>query len=352
MTDQPISYNVAAIRELLTEAFTPEDLRRFCEDRPIFRPVVARFGPGMGLDDSVDEVITYCRTRLLFPELLAAVEETNPRQYASFERQLRTSRQTPAHPPPSTKSREGGVTPLPRASQAIESDLLSLADLPIRSGKARLEADMLEASEDSVGTKLNIDHRLNFAKLVVASRLTDQRRTLCDWIGVEPDELAFLEYRTPLDFAFELIADCEKKGLDDALMRLMVLVTEELRDSRRHQARLADLHEVLGPDAQPAKGVPNEPSISVGEQRSSIIDSNEVRYSDTHIVSVLQIWSPMVVVWMFLLTLAPTHYEKYINRFRSSTARNIHISLCCLLTFLPLLITALGADLKHTSLSG
>ena len=57
MTDNAASYDVAKIRELLTKAFTPEDLRRFCEDRPVFRPIVRRFGPGQGLDDMVAEVI-------------------------------------------------------------------------------------------------------------------------------------------------------------------------------------------------------------------------------------------------------------------------------------------------------
>jgi hypothetical protein len=59
-----------AIRELLLAAFTAEELRRFCSDRPTFRPVTKRFGPGHGLDDMVDEVMTYCDTYIYFPELL------------------------------------------------------------------------------------------------------------------------------------------------------------------------------------------------------------------------------------------------------------------------------------------
>lgn len=85
MTDDPSAYDIAKIRKLLTEAFTAEDLRRFCEDRQVLRPIVPRLGPGMGLDDMVDEVITYCRTHLRFPKLLAAVKEVNPLQYARFE---------------------------------------------------------------------------------------------------------------------------------------------------------------------------------------------------------------------------------------------------------------------------
>jgi hypothetical protein len=85
------AYNLAAIRELLLAAFTAETLRRFCQDRPAFRPVVAEFGPGQGLDDMVDRVIDTCETHLLWEEFLAEVERENPRQYGRYERKLRPS---------------------------------------------------------------------------------------------------------------------------------------------------------------------------------------------------------------------------------------------------------------------
>lgn len=83
-------YNVAAIRRLLLEAFTAQDLPRFCRDRPRLRPIVYRFGPNHGLDDMVDEVILYCGTHFMWAELLAAVQEANPDQYARFEAELHT----------------------------------------------------------------------------------------------------------------------------------------------------------------------------------------------------------------------------------------------------------------------
>lgn len=79
---------IAAIEGLLLAAFTPEDLRRFCRDRPDFRPIVARFGPGQGLYDMVDRVIDHCQTQLMWDELLAEVAQANPRQYARFEPHL------------------------------------------------------------------------------------------------------------------------------------------------------------------------------------------------------------------------------------------------------------------------
>jgi hypothetical protein len=77
-------YNIAAIRKLLLAAFTPQSLRVFCYDRSIFRPVVNTFGPDQGLDAMVDELVTYCDTRLLFAELLPELKQQNPRQYARF----------------------------------------------------------------------------------------------------------------------------------------------------------------------------------------------------------------------------------------------------------------------------
>jgi hypothetical protein len=45
---------------------------------------VRRFGPGYGHDDMADELPTYCRNYLSFPELLAELKRHNPRQYARF----------------------------------------------------------------------------------------------------------------------------------------------------------------------------------------------------------------------------------------------------------------------------
>lgn len=79
MTDDLQAYNIAEIRQLLLVAFTPEELRRFCQDRPLFQPIIIRFSPDHGLDDMVDKVIDYCQTQLLLDELLAAVKQANPR---------------------------------------------------------------------------------------------------------------------------------------------------------------------------------------------------------------------------------------------------------------------------------
>jgi hypothetical protein len=83
-----LTHNIAAIRKLLLAAFTFQALRRFCQDRPSFRPICDALGPNHGLDDMVDEVIDYCEKQLLFDELLVEIKEVNSKQYALFESSL------------------------------------------------------------------------------------------------------------------------------------------------------------------------------------------------------------------------------------------------------------------------
>jgi hypothetical protein len=84
-----IGYNTAAIHNLIRKAFTVEELRRFCRDQPVLRPVCDEFAPEHGLNDLADEVIAYCQTRLVWEDLLAAIAQERPRQYAHFEPMLR-----------------------------------------------------------------------------------------------------------------------------------------------------------------------------------------------------------------------------------------------------------------------
>ena len=91
LTVDPDRPPIGVMRKLLLAAFgsDPGSLRRFCEDRPVFRELRNRFGLKFGLDDMVDEVITFCSTDLLWDELLAEVAAARPRQYARFEDELR-----------------------------------------------------------------------------------------------------------------------------------------------------------------------------------------------------------------------------------------------------------------------
>lgn len=84
MSNEDSPYNIGAIRKLLCAAFTAEELQRFCIDRPTFRWVVDRFGPGHGLEDIADIVVLFCLKRELLSQLLAEVEGENPRMFARY----------------------------------------------------------------------------------------------------------------------------------------------------------------------------------------------------------------------------------------------------------------------------
>ena len=94
MTNKEMPYDTAAIRDLLLNAFSPQELRWFCQDRELFRPIVVRFSEKHGLDDMVGEVVDYCRTRLLWEELLDELEQVRPKQVVRHG--LRARRRTPA----------------------------------------------------------------------------------------------------------------------------------------------------------------------------------------------------------------------------------------------------------------
>jgi hypothetical protein len=88
MAENTKDYNLAAIRALLRAAFTPDELERLCKDNPKLRNIVHTFDPEPSLDEIIDKVMDYCRTRLLWNELLAAVRVEAPNQYARFQREL------------------------------------------------------------------------------------------------------------------------------------------------------------------------------------------------------------------------------------------------------------------------
>jgi hypothetical protein len=104
-----MNYNMAAIRRLLLEAFTPQDLRRFCQDRRLFRPIVYKFSPQHGLEEMVGRVIDHCWNEFLWDDLLEAVAEEKPRQYARFEPYLYGPGQAalPPRPRPPSPSSSG-----------------------------------------------------------------------------------------------------------------------------------------------------------------------------------------------------------------------------------------------------
>ena len=82
------NYNRAVIRRLLLDAFTPDDLVRFCQDRDKFRHFTEYMPTPLSLVSAVDVLIERCEKELLILELLREVQEYNPAQYEKFEHKL------------------------------------------------------------------------------------------------------------------------------------------------------------------------------------------------------------------------------------------------------------------------
>jgi LuxR family glucitol operon transcriptional activator len=107
MTASSDDYNIAAIRNLLKDAFTANTLWRFCQERADFQPVLFEIGRNAGLAEMIDVLLEHCRTEALFDELITAIREANPRQYGRYETQIHGSqaalpfaRQVPHNLPP------------------------------------------------------------------------------------------------------------------------------------------------------------------------------------------------------------------------------------------------------------
>jgi hypothetical protein len=79
------------IRDLLLAAFDDSSFQRLFRysSHPDLIRVQTRFADNDGMDDLVDKAIDYCQQRALLLDLLLAVKEANPAQYATFEPRLR-----------------------------------------------------------------------------------------------------------------------------------------------------------------------------------------------------------------------------------------------------------------------
>ena len=81
-------WNTAAMRDLLTTAFSDGELTTLCFDH--FRQVYEDFATGMSKSDKIQRLLDYCIRHEQVEALLAAVQRANPAQYQRFEDQLRS----------------------------------------------------------------------------------------------------------------------------------------------------------------------------------------------------------------------------------------------------------------------
>lgn len=138
--------NIATVRALLKEAFTPEGLERFCLDHEELRPI-AGFSSGQDLDDRVAEIIDYCRTHLLWNDLLAAMKEANPRQYARFEPKLHQ-----AEPPVALAPKESPAAPQePEVAREPQEGLATEEEPPPQAEPPLSEEPGPETEEEGPG---------------------------------------------------------------------------------------------------------------------------------------------------------------------------------------------------------
>lgn len=83
-----VKHNIAAIRRLLINAFTPEELWRFCQERPTFRPVLPYFPYNASQAQMVDVLTEFCQRHMLFDTLVSEIKGVNPAQYEHYRDQL------------------------------------------------------------------------------------------------------------------------------------------------------------------------------------------------------------------------------------------------------------------------
>ncbi|MCB0169320.1 MAG: tetratricopeptide repeat protein, partial [Anaerolineae bacterium] len=107
------------IRALLTEGFTPEQLRRFCYDTPEFRPVYDQLAQVTGKAAIIDHLIEHAERCVLFAPLLDWAKEENPAQYERYRPyESATAADQPAgHPSGGAQSRHR-PSPLQRPRRA------------------------------------------------------------------------------------------------------------------------------------------------------------------------------------------------------------------------------------------
>lgn len=99
--------NTAAIRDLLSVAFSDEELTTLCFDH--FRVVYDNFSSGMSKGQKIQLLLDHCTRHEQFDQLLPLVQERNPAQYARFESRQRKTESASQSKQGSASSVSGGV---------------------------------------------------------------------------------------------------------------------------------------------------------------------------------------------------------------------------------------------------
>jgi hypothetical protein len=78
-------YDLSKIRELLTEGFSEQELRRFCFEVPDFRDAYEELGQNISKVEIIAQLLPYTERRVLFEKLLAWAKEINPIRYEQYQ---------------------------------------------------------------------------------------------------------------------------------------------------------------------------------------------------------------------------------------------------------------------------
>lgn len=88
---------ILRIRELLVDAFSPDELYRFCRAHRDFRPVLSRLRRVRDYDEMLNEVLIYCEEENLLQDLQSGIEVLKPAVFRSWKQRhfLRKHRALP-----------------------------------------------------------------------------------------------------------------------------------------------------------------------------------------------------------------------------------------------------------------
>lgn len=109
-------YHLTNIRTLLTAGFTDGQLRRFCFDRPEFRPVYDQLAQNSSKGEIIDHLLDYADRTLKIELLLEWASQENPSQYEQHHPYEAAHQKPPVHggSPPSHPLRRLVQEKLPR----------------------------------------------------------------------------------------------------------------------------------------------------------------------------------------------------------------------------------------------
>ncbi len=161
----PAQHNLKNIRRLLTEGFSPDDLRYFAHDTPHFKAVYNDLAQSTGKAEIAHRLLEYANYQGLLDELLAWAKEENALGFEKYQPYYETA--------------------------VSKIDLGALKTLLAQAEAHRAAGEWKEAARDA-GEALKLDHR-NARALVIRAeaylgldRWDDAIRDTTEALGIEP----------------------------------------------------------------------------------------------------------------------------------------------------------------------